>query len=108
MDADSSCRDSHIHLNYQHIPENPPYLEPLESPKSDLGLLNKPYYFTRDVCKVLNIKPDTFRARIYADHYPEYGKIGVKRIFTLDQIKELITITNKLIRQGILSAGTPD
>jgi hypothetical protein len=95
-------------LNYLNIPVNPPYLKPLKTPKNELGLPNKPYYFTRDVCKVLNVSPDTFRARIYAGHYPEYGKIGVKRIFTLDQIKELIRITENLIRKGILSAGTSD
>jgi hypothetical protein len=63
---------------------------------------------TADVCKVLGIKPDTFRARIYAGHYPEFGKIGRKRIFTLNQIKELIEITKRLVQKGILSAGKPD
>jgi hypothetical protein len=55
---------------------------------------------TCDVCKVLRIKPDTFRQRIYSEYYPEYQKIGVKRIFTLEQIKDLIKITEGLIRKG--------
>jgi len=63
---------------------------------------------TCDVCKVLRIKPDTFRWRIYKGHYREHQKIDGKRVFKLDQIKEIIKITDKLIRQGILSAGTPD
>jgi len=75
---------------------------------NDLGLPVKPYYFTQDVCKIINILPDTFRQRIYRGYYPEYEKIGVKRIFTLEQIKELIRITENLIRQGILSAGAID
>ena len=59
---------------------------------------------TRDVCKVLKILPATFRQRIYRGYYPEYQKIGVKRIFTYDQIKELIQITEALIEKGILKA----
>ena len=61
---------------------------------NDLGLPIKPYYFTRDVCKVLNVLPDTSRERIYRGFYPEYGKIGRKRMFTLEEIKELISIFN--------------
>jgi len=40
----------------------------------------------------------------YRGFYPEYGKIGVKRIFTIEQIKQLVRITNELIRKGILKA----
>ena len=72
---------------------------------NDLGLPDKPYYMTQDVCKVLKILPDTFRQRIYRGYYPEFEKIGVKRIFTLEQIKGLIKITEDLIRKGVFSAG---
>jgi hypothetical protein len=67
---------------------------------NDLGLAQKDYYMTADVCKVLKILPDTFRQRIYRGHYPEFEKIGVKRIFTLEQIKELIEITHHLVQNG--------
>jgi len=67
---------------------------------NDLFLSNKPYYFTQDVCKVLNISPDTFRARIYRGYYPEYQKFGVKRIFTLEEIKDLIRISEGLKKKG--------
>ena len=75
---------------------------------NQLGLEQKDYYMTCDVCRVLRIKPDTFRQGIYRGYYPEYQKIGVKRIFTLEQIKELIKITENLICQGVLSAGASD
>ncbi len=53
---------------------------------------------TCDACKVLGIKPDTFRQRIYRGYYPEYQKIGDKRVFTLEQLKDLVTITKALIK----------
>ncbi|CCK78795.1 uncharacterized protein TOL2_C06260 [Desulfobacula toluolica Tol2] len=81
-----------------HLPE--PYFKEPESNINDLGLKTKDYYMTRDVCKVLKISPDTFRQRIYRGYYPEFEKIGVKRIFTLEQIKKLIRITERLIRNG--------
>ena len=56
---------------------------------------------TQDVCKVLKILPDTFRQRIYRGYYPEFDKIGVKRIFTLEQIKALIRVTEGLTRNGV-------
>ena len=60
---------------------------------------------TCDVCKVLKIKPDTFRQRIYREFYPEFPRVGGKRKYTLNNIKELIEITDGLIEKGILSAG---
>jgi hypothetical protein len=63
---------------------------------------------TQDVCKVLKVLPNAFRQRIYRGHYPEFEKIGVKRIFTLEQIKELIKITEYLIGKGVFSAGSSD
>ncbi len=74
---------------------------------NDLGLEQKDYYMS-DVCKVLKIIPDTFRQRIYRGYYPEYEKVGVKRIFTLEQIKDLIKITEGLIRKGVFSGGSSE
>ena len=107
-DVDSKCRDSYNHLPLLRIPVNPPYLGHPDSLVNDLGLKQKDYYMTRDVCKVLDIKPDTFRQRIYRGYYPEYQKIGVKRIFTLQQIKDLIKITEGLIRKGVFCAVSSD
>ena len=75
---------------------------------NELGLKQKDYYMTCDVCEVLSIKPDTFRQRIYRGCYPEYEKVDVKRIFTLEQIKELSNITEGLIRKGVFSAGSSE
>jgi hypothetical protein len=108
MDVDTQNTDPHNNLTFLDIPVNPPYLKHPNPVLNELGLEQKDYYMTCDVCKVLKIKPDTFRQRIYRAYYPEYQKIGVKRIFTLDQIKELIRITENLIRQGVLSTGSSD
>ena len=94
--------DSHIHPKYLKIPVNPPYLKPSNPAFNELGLIKKDYYMTCDACKVLNTKPDTFRQRIYRGYYPEYQKRGRKRIFTMSQIKELLKITDSLIRQGTI------
>ena len=42
------------------------------------------------------------------DRNTEYRKIGFKRIFTLEQIKELIRITENLIRKGVFTAGSSE
>ena len=105
---DSKSRDSLNHPISLKVPVNPPYLNRPKTPLNTLGLELKDYYMTCDVCKVLNIKTDTFRYRIRAGFYPETQKIAGKRIFTMDQIKDLIKITDNLIRNGVLSAGTPD
>ena len=63
---------------------------------------------TRDVCNVLNIKSDTFRFSIRAGFYPETQKIAGKRIFTFEQIKELIGITEELVKKKAFSAGKSD
>jgi hypothetical protein len=107
-DADTQNTDPHIYPNYLKIPVDPPYLKSHEPAINDLGLPIKNYYTTADLCKVLNIKPDTFRYRIRAGFYPEARKIAGKRIFTEKQIKELIELTKDLINKGILSAGKPD
>ncbi len=105
---DSKSRDPHKILNYLKIPVNPPYLQPPETTVNDLGLPTKYYYTTGDICKVLGVLPDTFRQRIYRGFYPEFQKIAGKRIFSKEQIKELIKVTDKLIQKGILSAGKID
>ena len=105
MDVDSKCRDSSNYLPFLRIPVNPPYLRHPEPILNDFGFEQKDYYMTCDVCKVLKIKPDNFRQRIYRGYYLEFDKIGIKRIFTLQQIKDLIKITEGLIREGVFSAG---
>ena len=101
---DLKSRDPLNYFIFLNITLPEPYSKELKPALNELGLPEKSYYVTADVCKVLKIRPDTFRQRIYRGYYPEFKKIGVKRIFTLEQIKELIKITNTLIRQGILSA----
>ena len=104
-DAGSQFTKNANCLNPLNITVNPPYLKLPKTPVNNLSLPVKDYYMTGDVCKVLGIKPDTFRERIYKGFYPEYQKIGVKRIFTLEQIMKLVEITNKLIRKGTFSVG---
>ena len=95
------------HLPFLRITVNPPYLRHPDPLVNDLGLEQKDYYMTCDICKVLKIIPDTFRQRIYRGYYPEFQKIGVKRIFTLEQIKDIIKITDSFIKKGVLSVGKP-
>ncbi len=64
MDVGTQNTDPRIHPKYLKISVNPPYLKPPEPALNDLGLPTKEYYTTQDVCKILDIKPDTFRQRI--------------------------------------------
>jgi hypothetical protein len=81
------------------IPVDPPFLKHPEIQLNDLGLPLKEYYTTGDICTALNMKSDTFRARIRAGFYPEVEKIGGRRRFTEAQMRELIQITMKLRRR---------
>lgn len=107
MDADSGCTNPFSQSISQHITLPEPYLSKPASKlkRNKLGLIENDYYMTCDVCKVLKISPDTFRARIYRGFYPEPDKIGDKRIFTYDQIIDLVDITKKLIKEGRIRAG---
>jgi len=91
--VDSKFRDSLNPSIFLNITLPGPFHKEYMPAINEFGLPHKPYYFTQDVCRVLGIKPDTFRGRIYRGYYPEYGKIGVKRIYTLEQIKELTRIS---------------
>jgi len=77
--------DVHIH---------PPYLP---KPKlNQFGLPQKEFYTTKDLCKILDLHPDTIRYRLRKGIYPEpKNKAGDKRRYTLDEIKKLIRITEK-------------
>jgi len=108
MDVGSKCRDSLNHSISLKIPVNPPYFKRPKTPLNDLSLPVKNYYTTGDICKVLNIKPDTFRQRIYRGFYPEFQKIAGKRKFSEEQIKGLIRLTEELIKKKTLFAGKSD
>lgn len=77
------------------IPVNPSYLKPPKTALNDLGLPVKDYYITSDLCKVLRLLPDTFRYRIRTGKYPEALKVGGKRRFTIEQVREIIKISPK-------------
>ena len=101
MDADSKCRDSSNHLPFLRIPVNPPYLKSYKPPINDLGLPEREYYTTADICKVLNLLPDTFRYRLRAGRYPEpKTKAGNKRRFTIDEVREIVRIESQSLKEG--------
>ncbi|MCD6294622.1 MAG: MerR family transcriptional regulator [Deltaproteobacteria bacterium] len=55
---------------------------------------------TPDVCKVLDLQPDTLRYRLRKGTYPEpKQKAGDKRRFTVEEIKEIIQITGEFPRK---------
>ena len=93
MDTDSKCRDSSNHLPFLNIPVNPPYLKTYKPPINDIGLPEKDYYTTADICKILNLQPDAFRYRIRTGIFPEAKKrAGDKRRFTIDEVREIAEI----------------
>lgn len=63
-------------LNILKIRVNSPYLKMPGPALHSLGLPDKPYYTTRDVCKVLGISPDTFRQRIYRATTPNTERLA--------------------------------
>lgn len=96
MAADTQNTDPLNLIRSLKIPVNPPYLKPPKSVLNDLNLPIKNYYTTQDLCKVLNIKPNTFRYRIRTGNYPEPKKVGGKRRFTEMEIQEILETTESL------------
>jgi hypothetical protein len=84
--------------NYLTIPIIPPYLKKQNQIVNDLGLPIKDYYMTRDLCKVLKIKPDNLRSRFRRGHYPEPTRVNGKRVFTLQEINTIIEKTERLFK----------
>lgn len=79
---------------YITLKVDPPYHA--EPKLNELGLPIKEFYTTRDVCQVLDLHPDTLRYRLRKKIYPEpQNMAGDKRRFTMDEIKELIRITEQ-------------
>lgn len=65
-----------------------------ESEPNDLGLPEKEFYTTKEVCGVLDLHPDTFRYRLRKGIYPEPKNwAGDKRRFTYDEVAEIVRIT---------------
>jgi hypothetical protein len=84
---------------YIKLKIDPPYFKPLEPKLNDLGLPDKEFYTTKEVCGVLDLHPDTFRYRLRKGIYPEPKyKAGDKRRFTYEEAKEIIRITKAMPR----------
>ena len=84
--------DSFNRLISLQIPVNPPYLGPPKTALNEFNIPKRNYYTTQDVCKVLGIKPDTFRYRLRKKYYPEPIKVNEKRRFTVQNIREIVKI----------------
>ena len=78
---------------YIKLKIDPPYFKPLEPKLNDLGLPDKEFYTTKEVCGVLDLHPDTFRYRLRKGIYPEpKNRAGDKRRFIYEEVKEIIEI----------------
>ncbi len=53
-------------------------------------------YRTGDVCAILRVSPDLLRWRFMTGKYSEVGRDGWGRIFTLEDVKRLISQTRSL------------
>jgi hypothetical protein len=51
---------------------------------------------TKDLCKVLKLQPFTLRSRLRRGHYPEPKRINGKRVFTMQEVIEIIKISRNL------------
>ena len=94
-DAFVSFRDPGHRIIDLHFKLDPPYPFQIPEPElNQLGLPEKEYYTTGDLCRLLGLHPDTFRYRFKAGIYPEPNKrSGDKRRFTKEEVKEIVRIT---------------
>ena len=91
-DADSHFgaeRKIEITLEKPYRKEPPPRL-------NSFGFPAKPRYRTGDVCAILRVSPDLLRWRFMTGKYSEVGRDGWGRIFTLEDVKRLISQTRNL------------
>nr|WP_321467681.1 hypothetical protein [uncultured Desulfobulbus sp.] len=79
-----------------------PYLHESPIAYNDLGLPTyKNVYSSADICQILKIRQDTFRARVRAGMYPKPTHFisGYWR-FTLEEIRNILRLTDQLKAQG--------
>ena len=91
-DADSHFgaeRKIEITLEKPYRKEPPPRL-------NSFGFPAKPRYRTGDVCAILRVSPDLLRWRFLTGKYSEVGRDGRGRIFTIEDVKRLISQTCNL------------
>lgn len=87
--------DPYRHRLKVTLPE--PYLKLPEAGLNELGLPDKEFYTTGDLCGLLNLHPDTFRYRLRKGIYPEPEKrAGDKRRFSYEEVLEMVRITKKM------------
>jgi len=89
-------------LSYWFIPISPPYFKEPSPHLNELGLPVKDYYSTGDVCKILGLKPDTFRARLRSGYYPEPTHLKHVRKYNLEEIRNIVQLTEELTKAGTL------
>jgi len=106
-DRDSKFAYSYSNFITLQLIIDPPYIKHPKVFINDLGLPDKKYYKTQDVCQILGVSGETFRARIRHGHYPEMPQIGGKRFYTYNDIKKLKMITRDLYKKKIIKIGIP-
>src|SRR6266704_3648662 len=82
-------RKIEITLEKPYRKEPPPRLNSFGTPA-------KLRYRTGDVCAILRVSPDLLRWRFMTGKYSEVGRDGWGRIFTLEDVKRLISQTRNL------------
>jgi len=73
-----------------------PYRKDLPPRLNSFGTPVKLRYRTGDVCAILRVSPDLLRWRFLTGKYSEVGRDGWGRIFTLEDVKRLISQTRNL------------
>ena len=91
---------------YLKLKVDPPYFKPLESELNDLGLPDKEFYTTKEVCGVLDLHPDTFRYRVRKGIYPEpKNRAGDKRRFTYEESRRLFELQRRCRGRNIIQGN---
>jgi hypothetical protein len=88
----NSVRDTRF---ISHCPS--PYLRDPPKLLNRLGIPERNYYRTADVCALLGIRPDLLRYRFYTGRYPEVEQDGKGRRFSLADLCELLRLTEPKI-----------
>lgn len=88
--------DPYHHWIKVTLPES--YLKILEPDLNELGLPEKEFYTTVELCRLLDLTPDTFRYRHRSGIYHEAeNRSGDKRQFSFNEVAEIVRITRTIL-----------
>jgi len=89
----SQITDSGVKTICLKIPVVPPFLKIQKPTLNEFSIPVKEFYSVQDLSQILKVQPDTLRHRFIAGHYPEPARMSNKRVFTLQELRNIVSMS---------------